>query len=186
MFYLPSIWSVYVPASSVHVPASSVHLCLQLTLVIEWYMLEKITRHCLHNFNPKTDFREVPASKNTNALTTLLTRPGFFSQELTQTSAKAPSVGPYSICIDPQLTPGTLHIMPIIGVSDTVSSYRGASAWSHSLHKGGWHLMIQNEATDGKEGRRKRIKAVSSFLLRGCQNRHWQQVAIGNSSELKF
>lgn len=25
------------------------------------------------------------------------------------------------------------------------------------------HLMIQSEATDGKEGRRKRIKAVSRF-----------------------
>lgn len=133
----------------------------------------------------KTDSCMVPASKNINAFTVLqgdcrkLAGPGFFSQQPTHTCAEAPSVTPCSVCIDPQLLTGTLQIMPVIGALDSGSICWGASAWSHSQHKEAGTSQDPGRATDGKGGRRNRIKAVSLCFLRGCQNRYWQQVAIG-------
>lgn len=95
-----------------------------------------------------------------------------FLRKLAHTSAKAPSVAPCSVCTDPQLISGTLQIMAVIGVGTPSAFTEEPLLDLTPSTKRLAHLMIQSEATDGKEERRKRIKAVSRFLLRGCQNRH--------------
>lgn len=116
----------------------------------------------LHNFNPKTDFREIPASKNTNALTALLTRSGFFSQKLTQTSAKAQVLPVFYLHWSSADICDTA-IMPIIGVSDTVSSYRGASAWSHSLHREAGTSWSRVQQQMGRRGEERESKLFQAF-----------------------